>query len=197
MRSYFLKSLENGMEYWWISLLVGFIAIILGAICIIVPKITLVTLSYLFIGAFILSGIIKIIFALSYRYRINDWGFTLAIGIMEILFAIILLILPRNVIITFLVYLIGFVMLFHAIKAIIESVRLHQMKIEKTGWLIAIAIASLVFSLFFLLSPIIFKGVFIVILTAILFIIYGIVKISLAFSMRSIHNKNKQCDSNQ
>jgi uncharacterized membrane protein HdeD (DUF308 family) len=196
MRSYFLKSLENEMEYWWISLFTGLIAIALGVICLIVPKITLVTLSYLFIGAFILSGIIKIIFALSYRYRINDWGFTLVIGIIEILFAIILLILPHNVTIIFLVYLIGFAMLFHAIKAIIESVRLHRMKIEKTGWLIAIAIVSLLFSLFFLLSPIIFKGALIVILTAILFIIYGIVKISLAFSMRSVHKKDKPFDSN-
>lgn len=189
MRSYFLKSRENEIEYWWISLSIGLTSIVLGIICLIVPKITLVTLSYLFIGAFILSGIIKIIFVLSYKDRINDRGFTLVIGIMEILFAIILLILPHNVIITFLVYIIGFVMLFHAVRATIESIRLHQMKIEKTVFLIVIAIISLLFSVFFLLSPIIFKGAFIVILTTILFIIYGIVKISLAFSMRSIYKK--------
>ena len=192
MRSYFLKSLENKMEYWWISLISGLIAIALGAICMIVPKITLITLSYLFIGSIILSGLVKIIFALSYKHEINDWAFTLVIGVVEIVFGIILIILPHNVIITFLVYLIGFIMLFRAIKAIIESVRLHQLKIEKTGWLITIATIALLFSLFFLLSPSLLKGAFVIILTAILFLVYGIAEISLAFSMRSIHNKTKQ-----
>ncbi len=189
MRSQFLKSARNDVRYWWISLINGLIALILGIGCIFTPDITLVALTYIFILAFTISGIIEIVFAISNRHILHDWGWSLAFGIIDVLFSILLFILPRTIITAALVYLVGFWIMFRSIWAIIESYELHQLRIRRWGWLLAFAIISLLFSIFFLLSPLVFKGAFVVALVSIALIVYGIFRIYLAFRLRSIHKE--------
>ena len=194
MKNHFLELVKGRVKNWWISLIIGVIAIALGIWCIAAPSGTLVALSYVFIFAFLISGVAEIFFSISNRKILNGWGWYLASGIIELLLGILLLILPLQLITVMLVYLVGFWILFRSIWIIGEAVELQQMGIKKWGWMLAIGIICLIFSFFFLISPMIFKGTFMVVFASVAFIIYGIFRIVLAFDLRSLYKEVKEIE---
>ncbi|MDR2039922.1 MAG: DUF308 domain-containing protein [Bacteroidales bacterium] len=181
-----IHSVKQAVKYWWVSLLVGILALILGIWSIATPDVTLVALTYVFIFAFFISGILEIVFAISNREIHSGWGWTLASGIIDLLFGILLLALPLPLITTILIYFVGFWILFRSIWAIGDSVQLQRFGVKGWGWLLAFAILSIIFSFFFLISPM-FGGVFIVAFVSVAFISYGIFRIYLSIKLRSLH----------
>lgn len=186
MKSLILESVKKRVNNWWVSLLIGILAIILAVLCIAVPDITLVAMTYVFIIAFFISGIIEIVFAVSNRDVLHGWGWSLSEGIIDIVFGILLLIIPQPVMTVLFTYLVGIWILFRSIGTIADSFELQQLEIKGWGWFLALAILGIIFSIFFILSPVIFKGAFIVAFVFIALLIYGIFKIVRAFKLRSI-----------
>lgn len=193
MENQFLDSVKNAVKYWWSSLLLGILAIILGIWAVATPDVTLVTLSYLFVWAFFIGGILEIVFAVSNKNMLSGWGWTLSSGIIDILFAILLMAMPLPVITTIFIYVIGFWIMFRSIWTIGESVELQKLGVPGWGWMLALGILSVLFSILFIMSPI-FSGAFIVVLVSIALIIYGIFRIYLSFKLKSIHKYIKKIE---
>ena len=193
MENQFLDSVKNAVKYWWSSLLLGILAIILGIWAVATPDVTLVTLSYLFVWAFFIGGILEIVFAVSNKNMLSGWGWTLSSGIIDILFSILLMAMPLPVITTIFIYVIGFWIMFRSIWTIGESVELQKLGVPGWGWMLALGILSVLFSILFIMSPI-FSGAFIVVLVSIALIIYGIFRIYLSFKLKSIHKYIKKIE---
>lgn len=105
-------------KYWWLSLLVGIISIIMGVWSLVTPDTTLVALTIFFIAMFFISGITDIVYALYNRKTSNNWGWALAGGIIDIILGVLLVSLPLPVITTMLVYFVGFWILFRSVLAL-------------------------------------------------------------------------------
>jgi uncharacterized membrane protein HdeD (DUF308 family) len=181
-----LKKLKRKVKHWWISLLVGILALILAVWALVTPVETLTAMIYVFIIMFFISGISDIGFALTNRDAMRGWGWSLVNGILEIVFGIILLIIPATVLTTILLYLIGFWVLFRSVWSVGEAIELQIIGIRGWGWFLALGILGIIASIIFIVSPV-FAGIFVVALISLALMFYGIFRIYLAFGLRKIN----------
>lgn len=186
-----MKTEETLFKYWWVSLIVGFLSIATGICCFVTPANSLIALTSFFIFALAAGGIINIVWACTNRKRNDSWGWELARGIMEFLFAIWLYMLPLPFIATVLIYFVGFWMMFNSIIGICESAGLSKLAVKGWGWLLACNILSLICSFVFLITPT-FGGIFILFFIGAAFILYGIYRIILSFKWREYNKRAKE-----
>lgn len=185
---------KNCSKHWWISLVAGALGIAAGIYCFITPLESLAALTVFFIAVLLAGGIFNLAFAITNRKWNDNWGWSLARGIIEILLAIWLFMLPLPLVTTTLVYVIGFWMLFHSIVGIIESCGLSRLPAKGWGWLLACNIISLLCAFFFMVSPV-YGGLFVLFYIGLSLILYGIYRIVLAFEWRKI-NKEPEREGN-
>lgn len=183
----FIDSKLKAAKNWWISVLIGILAIALGIMFISSPESSLLTLAIFFAYGFILSGILEVAFAISNRKAINGWGWNLVSGIIDLFLGAILLLAP-GLTVMLMIYFVGFWIMFRSIWTLGSSIELQKVGVKNWGWLLAIAILGIIFSLIFITSPV-FGGSFIIAFAAISFIIYGIFRISIGLTLRSIKKK--------
>ncbi|MCC8147272.1 MAG: DUF308 domain-containing protein [Bacteroidales bacterium] len=183
--------MKKAVKNWWISLLIGIIAIIMGVWCFTSPGVSLVGITYVFIVGFLLSGILDIFYAVSNRNSLYGWGWTLAGGILELLLGIMLLVLPTPVVTGILVFMVGFWMLFRSIWGVGEACQLQIMGVRGWGWLLALSIICIILSFMYLLSPGFGKGIFVVVLVGISMLVYGLFRVIIAFQLRKINKELK------
>lgn len=185
MKNDLFFSVRQAVKYWWVSPLVGIIAIILGLWCIGNPGETLAVLGALFIAGFLVSGIFEIFFSILNKKILKGWGWTLASGIINILFGLILLSIPIGTI-AVLLFLVGFWVMFQSIWSISSSIELQRNGIKGWGWLLAFGILGLILSFILIVNPV-FAATFIIYLLSFTLLSYGIMRIYLGFKLRSVH----------
>jgi len=178
-------SLKQAVKNWWIFLLVGIIAVVLGIWCMVTPLTTFIALTFVFVISFMISGISEIIFALTNRECIKNWGWILALGILELIFAIFLLV---NMSITPLVfsYFIAFWVLIQAIWGIAMAFDLKKISNSGWGWLLALSILGIIVAIILLSQPLI-AGISAAMILSFGFLAYGILRIYIAFRLKSLH----------
>jgi len=194
MKDQILESAKKTVKNWWVSLVIGILALILGIWSLVTPDVTLVALTYVFICAFFIGGILEIAFAISNKDCLNGWGWTLAGGIIDVVFGLLILVLPVISAAVILVYFVGFWIMFRCVWIIGEAIELHRMDVKGWGWTLALGILGILFSITFLISPLFTGALFIVAFVSTAFIIYGIFRIYLAFRLKSINNDIKDME---
>lgn len=192
MENGLFNSVKRSVKYWWVSLVIGALAIILGIWSIAAPVSTLFILSAFFIAYFFVAGIGEIAFAISNKDRLSGWGWTLASGIINVIFAIILMALPFSSILVFIFY-IGFLILFESIWGISIAIELQKQGAKDWGWLLALAILGFVLAFILIANPAFASG-FVVGIFAISLFSYGIFRIYYAFKLKSIKDEFSDVD---
>lgn len=191
MENDLIKTVRNAIEYWWFSLLIGILAIILGVLFIAKPFSALMTLAILFIVGFIVSGLLEIIFAISNRERLNGWGWTLASGIIALFLGIALAASSPIITTEIMSYFVGFWIMFQSFYSVGTACDLERQNVKGWGWILALAIIGILFSFIFIISPA-FGDTFIVIFASISFIIYGFTRIFISIQLKSLKNNIEQ-----
>lgn len=110
----------------------------------------------------------------------------LVTGIMELLLAIMLMVMPIGSVVGTLIYVVGFWILFRAFWALGEAYEFRRY--TDGSWLIILAVLAIIFSFFFLVSPA-WNGLFIVSMISLAFFAYGIYRITHAFALRSLEKE--------
>lgn len=192
MRNNLFYSVKQAVKYWWVSPIIGLIAIFLGVWCIANPGATLVMLGILFAVGFLFSGIFEIIFAVSNKNNLNGWGWTLASGIIDILFGILLLAIPLGTI-AILLLLVGFWVMFQSIWSIGTAIKLQRSGFRDWGWTLAFGILGVILAFILIINPL-FAAEFIVYLLALALMFYGIMRIYLGFRLRNLHKGMEELD---
>lgn len=190
MKKDLLSTVKQATRLWWISPIIGSLAIALGIWCVISPWVSIIALFYIFSITFIFSGLSEIIFAISSKYDITGWGWTLSSGIIDLLFGIILLSLPATMIPLILSYFVGFWIMFRSVWGIGIASDLQSANVDGWRWLLALAIIGVLVSFVFIMSPLFATG-FIIALVSISFVIYGIFRIILGMRLRAINKEIK------
>ncbi len=184
MEKQYLKKVNSAIKHWYIPLIVGLIFIVVGIWVFATPLKSYLTLSLLFSLAFLISGICEIVFSISNRKEIEDWGWTLIFGIATMLIGILLLIRPEVTIIT-LPLIVGFLLLFRSIGGVSFALDLKDYGVLDWGYLMVVGILGIIFSFVLIWNPA-FAGITVVVMTGITLIVCGIFSIYLSLRIRDL-----------
>lgn len=184
MEKNLLSRIQKNAKNWWISLLIGIISLLLGIWCLFTPLETFAALSIVFTISFFAGGLMEIIFALSNTQTMKNWGWTLAMGIIDLIFGFILISNPIMAPVL-LACLIAFWLLFQAIWGIGISIDLKSVEGSEWGWLLALSIIG-VFAAFLLIFRPEITALFTAYIVSFGFIFYGIFRIYLSLKLKSI-----------
>lgn len=187
MKSEIYNYVKESARNWWVSVLVGIVMIVLGIWSMLTPAAALVSITYAFVIAMFIGGFLDIVFAASNSRNMTGWGWTLAGGIIDILFGVFLLFMPKPVITLIFLYFIGFWILFHSIWTIGAALEINRY--INAGWMIAIGVLSLVFAILYLFSPLWVSGATVVVLVSIALLFYGIFRIYYAIQLKSVNRR--------
>ncbi|WP_315814546.1 HdeD family acid-resistance protein [Paraflavitalea speifideaquila] len=173
-------------QYWWIFLLRGLFAIILGIIALSMPGITFTTLV-IFLGAYMfIDGIFSVAAAISGRKTMEYWGWVLTIGILSILAGIVTFMNPF-VTGAALLYLVAFWAILVGILEIVVAIRLRKV-ISGEGWYILAGILGIIFGILILLNPIA-GAITITLIFGFYALVFGFILISFAMRLRRRHKE--------
>ena len=176
--------MKQVLKYWWLVLIKGIILVALSFFIFGHPVSALVGLA-LYIGiSLMVTGVLLVITGLSNRKEDDQWGWKLAEGIMDVVFAFILLSNPA-ITATVFPFVVGFWMIFYGIMMFVGSFG-NKKDGDKSWWMNLLGGILNVIVGYIIMNDII-AGVFAItfwIGTGVL--IFGIVNISAALRMKSL-----------
>lgn len=193
MKSNLLKSIYKSVKHWYVPMIIGVLFILLGVYVLFTPIESYLTLSVFFSLSFLIAGIADSYFAISNREILENWGWTLASGVLSIVLGGVLLWQPAISIVV-LPYYVAFAVLFKSIYAIGFSLELKGYKVLDWGNLMGIGILGVVLSVIMLVNPLL-AGFTIVIWTGIALITYGILNINISLKLKKIKDLPKKVSS--
>lgn len=190
MQSLFLNSIRNSIKHWYIPLLVGILFIVVSIVAFTSPVTSLLTLSILFALSFLFGGLSEIIFSIVNRHQLDNWGWSLAFGIITLIIGISLVMHP-GISVSVLAFYVGFLLLFRSISSI--GFAMDVKKYGSKNWigLLIFGILGAIVSFFLIWNPL-FAGMSVVILVALSFLFAGIISILLSFQLRKLHKLSKE-----
>lgn len=190
METLFLKSIKDAIKYWYIPLIVGLLFVIVSVVAFVSPEASFLALSILFALSFLFGGFSETILAISNRKQMENWGWTLAFGIITLIVGVLLVINPKVSMLS-LAFYIGFIFLFRSIAAISFALDIKKYGNKSWGGLLAFGILGAIFSFILIWNPV-FAGLSIVILTGLSFLFAGFFGIYFAFQLRGLHKSAKK-----
>ena len=182
----FFKAVRNVVKYWYVQFIAGLIFVAVGIWVFMTPAESYLALSILFSISFLVTGLTDTIFSVSNRKELDNWGWTLALGIMNLVIGFILIIRPEISMVT-LPFFVGFVVLYRSLMAVSLSFELKNYGIMEWGSLLALGILGVIFAFILLWNPA-FAGLSLVVWTALAFITVGIFTIIFSLKLKKLHD---------
>lgn len=193
MESLILKSIKEAVKHWYIPVLVGLFFVIVSIVSFTSPESSLLTLSILFALSFLFSGLSEIFFAVINRDRLDNWGWSLAFGIITFLVGFSLVIHPA-LSLSVLAFYIGFVILFRSIAAISFAIDIKNYGNKNWLGLLLLGVIGTIFSFILIWNPL-FAGLSMVYLIALSFLFAGLFSIFLGLQLRQLHKNSRNMSS--
>ena len=175
------------VRHWWMYLVIGILAFILGVFMLVNPFITYEMMTLLLGLALIVFGIIELIVGLFSRNIFVTRAAVLIGAILNIVLGILLAANPGIAALT-LPLILGMWMLYQSFMMISYAGDLKGFKVKGYGLTLFCGIVLLILALLILLRPMT-VGVFTVaVYISLSFMIYGLAEMVSAFRLKSIHN---------
>ncbi|WP_161890588.1 HdeD family acid-resistance protein [Pontibacter russatus] len=170
--------------YWYLPLLLGILFVALGVWVIFTPLESYIALAIIFAVTFLISGILEIMYAISNRHGIHNWGWSLAVGIVDLIIGVMLVTKPVISMAVLPIY-VGFGILFRSVMAIGWAFELKRREVPNWGYLLALGVLGLFFAFIMILNPV-FGSLTIVFYTALALISIGVFQISLSLRLKKL-----------
>ena len=174
--------MKKNNKYWWLVLLKGAILIILSIYIFQHPVSTLVGLAWYIGISLLFTGAFIIVTALSVRKANGEWNMRLIEGIIDVIFALVLLSNP-NITAAIFPFIIGFWLMIYGIILFVDS-----FNAKKAGasdwWSVLLSGLFAVVIGYFISSNILVGAIAITVWIAIGVLIFGIVNVSISLWMR-------------
>ena len=190
METEIINSVKDYSKHWYLSLILGILFIGAGIWVFMTPVSSYLALSIFFSVTIFISGISEIIYSISNRKEMDNWGWVLTGGIIDLLLGLWLMASPL-LSIAILPFVVGFMLMVRSMMAIGFAIDLKDFSDSGWGWLLALSILGLLFSFVLLWNPA-FAGLTLVICTGCAFITLGIYRIILSFKLKHLHNLSKK-----
>lgn len=175
-------------KYWWVPLLTGLLAIGIGIWCLCSPTSSLPILAYAMAACFCFAGGFNTAFSVLNVKNHPGWGWSLALGILELIMGIWLLSMPVGLLTETFIYAVGIYIIFVVINSIAEVTSVYRGASSWVGWLIGLLLITLVFAVVFISGPL-FGGMVVWLWIGISFILFGCYRVSISMVIRKINHK--------
>lgn len=183
------SSVENRLHrVWWIPLITGLLAIGFGIWCFCSPETSLPVFAYTFSICIVVAGFMNIFYSLMNVRARTNWGWSLALGILEVLCGGWMFTWSPETLAVAFCFGVGVWVLFAAINGIAEAAYFSRYSTAWTVWMILLLVGTIIFGFYFLSNPL-FGGVAGWLWIGFSLILFGLWRISLAFKIRSISRK--------
>jgi uncharacterized membrane protein HdeD (DUF308 family) len=179
-----VNTIRNGIKNWWWFLIMGLMSLVAGVAIFARPAEGYISLSILFSLIMAGTGFSQIVFAISERQSMKNWGWTLVSGVLDFALGTFLMIYPLVTMAT-LPFFVGFYLVFRAIYLVGASIELNSMGIKGWGWLLTGGILLLVLGFLTLYYPAA-GALGIVACSGYAFLVSGILNIVLAFQLKGL-----------
>ncbi len=185
MNNLFLKQIKQSVKHWYFHLIIGLIFIAVGIWAFVSPIQSYAALTIVFSISFLISGMMEVFFAISNRKVLENWGWTLALGIFTTLIGAMLVSNPAISALTLPLY-VGFMLMLHSFWAVGSAFDLKDYGVK--GWRISLIIGVLgvLFAALLIIRPVI-GSITIVVWTGLALIASGTFNLFLSNKMRKIH----------
>lgn len=92
-----MENIKGGVtRFWWVPMVTGLISIGLGVWCLCSPVTSLPILAYIFAALVCVAGIFNLVYAFINHHKAHNWGWSLALGLLDLVAGIWLLTLPEE-----------------------------------------------------------------------------------------------------
>jgi uncharacterized membrane protein HdeD (DUF308 family) len=166
---------------WWALLLRGLIGVVLGALTLLMPAVSLASLVLLFAIYMIVDGVLGIVAAVRAARRQERWGWLILEGIFDIGAGIVALLWPGITVLVFVILVAAWAIVSGA------SMAIAAFRLDRRGarWLMALAgVLSVIWGVLLAIRPI--SGALVLTLWIGAYaLVFGITLIVLAFRLRS------------
>jgi uncharacterized membrane protein HdeD (DUF308 family) len=175
--------LDTVARHWWIVLVRGIFAVLLGIVALAVPAVTALALALLFGAYALVDGLVAIVAAFRMSRTGGKWGWLMAEGVLGVLFGIAALAFP-GITLLLLVYIVAGWAIVTGVTAISTAWRVRAEIAGEWLWMLVGAL-SIVFGILVIFEP--GAGLFAVVYTfAFYAILTGIAFIGLSLRLRSV-----------
>lgn len=181
---------ERAMEpvrHWWMYLIIGILAFILGVFMLTNPAITYEMMTLLLGLALVVFGIIEMIVGIFSRNIFVSRAAVIIGAVLNIVLGILLAANPGIAALT-LPLILGMWMLYQSFMTISYAGDLKGFKVKGYGLTLFCGIVLLILAVLILLRPVAIGMMTVAIYIALSFIIYGLSEIVSAFRLKSIHH---------
>ena len=181
---------ERAMEpvkHWWMYLIIGVLAFILGVFMLTNPAITYEMMTLLLGLALLVFGVIEMIVGIFSRNLFVSRAAVIIGAVLNIVLGILLAANPGIAAIT-LPLILGMWLLYQSFMTISYAGDLKNFKVKGYGLTLFCGIVLLVLAILILLRPMTLGVMTVAVYIALSFIIYGLSEIVSAFRLRTIHH---------
>lgn len=175
------------VRHWWMYLIIGVLALILGVFMLTNPAITYEMMTLVLGLALLVFGIIEMIVGIFSRNFFVSRASVIIGAVLNIVLGILLAANPGIAALT-LPLILGMWMLYQSFMMINYASDLKGFKVKGYGLTLFCGIVLLILSVLILLRPITVGMITVALYIAMSFIIYGLSEIVSAFRLKSIHH---------
>lgn len=193
MNSYNSDYSEQLIGRWWLSIIVGLVALAAGFIVLINPLTSYITIAIWLGVAVLISGIIGLVQSFSSDSALVRNGWVILAAIADIIIGLLLIF---NMVITavMLPTLFGVWLLYRGFIGVVMGMDLRSCRVPNAGWVVLGSVIMIVISLAVLLMPQTLGVEAIVLFVAAAFLIYGFSSISLGFRLYEVHRRAREME---
>lgn len=193
MNSYNSDYSEQLIGRWWLSIIVGLVALAAGFIVLINPLTSYITIAIWLGVAVLISGIIGLVQSFSSDSALVRNGWVILAAIADIIIGLLLIF---NMVITavMLPTLFGVWLLYRGFIGVVMGMDLRSCRVPNAGWVVLGSVIMIVISMAVLLMPQTLGVEAIVLFVAAAFLIYGFSSISLGFRLYEVHRRARDME---
>lgn len=183
------NTLQAGLrKFIWLPVITGLISIGLGIWCLYSPGTSLEVFAYVFAGCLCAAGVLNMALAFGNSTVGWNWGWALAMGLLELFCGIWMFTFPAPVLTSVFVFFIGIWIIVAAINSLCESFMMSAFSPAWTVFSVLLLIATIVLAFIFLANPIA-GGIAVWLWIGLSLIFFGTYRLVFAASLRGI-NRN-------
>ena len=186
MTNYDYEKTEYLIKRWWLSLIVGICAIVIGFLILVNPVSSYYIFAIWLGAAIFVSGIFGLMQSYSSKNYFVRRGWLIAANVADIIIGLILLF---NAIIAeiFMPTLLGFWLLYRGATMLVQGFDLRDYGIRDAGWIVFYASLIIALAVAILWLPMNFGIEAVILFVALAVVAYGISSISLAYRLWEVH----------
>ncbi len=190
MNNEYISEANKIVKHWYLNLILGIVLILVALWVFSNPEITYISLAKVFSITLLFTGALEIISSIQNRDFLNEWGFYFAVGILDLLVSISIMILSQPQISTeALILIMGYFFLYRTFKLIFWSTELNNYEARNWGWVLFGSILGVILAFLFLWNQTPSLSI-ITFFTSFALIMISISENYFAFVLRKINNNS-------